>query len=128
MVKHRVGEYSRVDGNTIIHTNTVEGYFSILKRGINGVYHHVGRKHLHRYLSEFDFRYNSREVTDGERVLAALKGFEGKPLTYRTRANQKQKALGSTAIKPNAKTCLDRRGAPEKECGRADLGMSRRAR
>lgn len=86
VVKHTEGEYSRVDGDTIIHTNTVEGYFSILKRGINGVYHHVGKQHLHRYLSEFDFRYNSREVTDGERALEALKGFEGKRLTYRTRA------------------------------------------
>lgn len=89
VVKHTEGEYSRVDGNTIIHTNTVEGYFSILKRGINGVYHHVGKQHLHRYLSEFDFRYNSRKETDGERALQALKGFEGKRLTYRPRTNNR---------------------------------------
>jgi len=74
----------RWDEGVMVTTNTVEGYFSLLKRGINGVYHHVGRKHLHRYLSEFDFRYNARKVTDGERALEALKGFEGKRLTYRT--------------------------------------------
>jgi hypothetical protein len=49
-----------------------DGYFSILKRGINGVYHHVGKQHLHRYLSEFDFRYNSRDIEDGERSLLAI--------------------------------------------------------
>jgi hypothetical protein len=48
-------------------TNTVEGFFATLKRGINGVYHHVSKEHLHRYLTEFDFRYNAREVSDVER-------------------------------------------------------------
>jgi transposase-like protein len=69
-----------VDGE--VHTNTVENFFSILKRGINGVYHHVSEAHLHRYLSEFDFRYNAREVTDGERTVMALAGSEGKRLKY----------------------------------------------
>src|SRR5437868_417447 len=56
-VNHSANEYVR----GLAHTNTVEGYFSLLKRGINGTYHHVSEKHLHRYLAEFDFRYNSRK-------------------------------------------------------------------
>lgn len=81
-VNHEAGEYVR----GLAHTNTIEGYFSILKRGINGVYHHVSRKHLHRYLAEFDFRYNNRValgVNDNSRTVAMLKGAEGKRLTYR---------------------------------------------
>ena len=65
------------------HTNTVESYFAILRRGIFGVYHHVSPKHLKRYVGEFDFRYNARGVTDGERASKALRGIEGKRLTYR---------------------------------------------
>jgi hypothetical protein len=72
-----------------ISTNTVEGYFSILKRGITGVYHHVSEAHLHRYLAEFDFRYNTRvalKIDDVARAERALKGVKGKRLTYtRTR-------------------------------------------
>jgi transposase-like protein len=83
LVNHTADEYVRYEEGACITTNTVEGYFATLKRGINGVYHHVGRKHLHRYLSEFDFRYNGREETDGQRALNALKGFEGKRLTYK---------------------------------------------
>jgi hypothetical protein len=83
LVNHFADEYVRYDEGVCVTTNTVEGYFATLKRGINGVYHHVGRKHLHRYLSEFDFRYNAREVTDGARADEALKGFDGKRLTYR---------------------------------------------
>ncbi len=81
-VNHLKGEYARGD----VFTNTVEGYFSILKRGINGVYHHVGRQHLHRYLSEFDFRYNHRVrlgVDDDARARLALKQVEGRRLMYR---------------------------------------------
>jgi hypothetical protein len=84
LVNHKADEYVRYEEGFCVTTNTVEGYFSLLKRGINGVYHHVGRKHLHRYLSEFDFRYNNRKVTDGERAQLALRGFEGKRLTYKT--------------------------------------------
>src|ERR1044072_5377793 len=84
LVNHTADEYVRYEEGFCVTTNTIEGYFAILKRGINGVYHHVGRNHLHRYLSEFDFRYNNRKVTDGERALQALKGFEGKRLTYKT--------------------------------------------
>jgi hypothetical protein len=83
LVNHSADEYVRFDEGVMITTNTVEGFFSILKRGINGVYHHVGRKHLHRYLGEFDFRYNERHVTDGERAQKALAGFDGKRLTYK---------------------------------------------
>lgn len=80
-VNHSIGEYVRGD----VHTNTIEGYFSILKRGITGVYHHVSPQHLKRYLAEFDFRYNERSalhVTDVERAEKAVKGTVGKRLTY----------------------------------------------
>lgn len=68
---------------TDIHSNTVEGFFSILKRGIIGIFHNVSKKHLHRYLSEFEFRYNSRTMNDDARLAVALKGAEGKRLYYR---------------------------------------------
>lgn len=81
-VNHSKKEYARGE----VTTNTVEGYFSILKRGLNGVYHHVSAAHLQRYVNEFDFRYNNREslgVDDVERTNEALKGISGKRLTYR---------------------------------------------
>ena len=65
------------------YTNTVEGFFSILKRGINGVYHHVGRGHLARYCDEFAFRYENRKVSDGQRATLLVAGAEGKRLTYK---------------------------------------------
>lgn len=80
-VNHGIEEYVRGDA----YTNTVEGYFSILKRGITGTYHHVSQVHLKRYLAEFDFRYNERSslgVSDAERAMKAIKGAEGKRLTY----------------------------------------------
>jgi transposase-like protein len=79
-VNHASGEYVRKGE---IHTNTVEGYFSIFKRGMKGVYQHCAEKHLHRYLAEFDFRYNHRKIDDVTRTQAAVKGAEGKRLTYR---------------------------------------------
>jgi transposase-like protein len=100
-VKHTAKEYVRYwnevtaqmrpDGKpvvvtTTITTNSVEGYFSIFKRGMKGVYQHCDEKHLHRYLAEFDFRYNHRTLlgfSDGERAALAIKGGEGKRLTYR---------------------------------------------
>ncbi len=82
-VNHRAGEYVRRENGVVISTNTIEGYFATLKRGINGVYHHVGKQHLHRYLSEFDFRYNSRKENDGVRTRLALKGVNGKRLLLR---------------------------------------------
>ncbi len=81
-VKHSKKEYVRGE----VHTNTVEGYYSIFKRGMKGVYQHCAEKHLHRYLSEFDFRYSNRValgVNDGERADLAIKGAAGKRLTYR---------------------------------------------
>ena len=81
-VTHSKGEY----GRGIIHTNTVEGYYSVFKKGMRGVYQHCGRKHLHRYAAEFDFRYSNREAAgtnDMERTDAALAGIVGKRLTYR---------------------------------------------
>jgi transposase-like protein len=81
-VKHSAGEYVRGD----VYTNTIEGYFSIFKRGMRGVYQHCAEKHLHRYLSEFDFRYNHRVklgFNDGDRAALAVKNADGKRLTYR---------------------------------------------
>lgn len=77
-VKHSMYEYVRGD----VTTNAVEGFFGNLKRGLNGIYHSVSRKHLHRYLSEFQFRFNNRDLTDGERAVAAIKAAQGKRLTY----------------------------------------------
>ena len=82
-VRHGAGEY--VNGNA--HTNTAEGFFSILKRGINGVYHHVSEQHLDRYLAEFGFRYDNRKVEDAVRVSIALGQIEGKRLTYKVHNN-----------------------------------------
>lgn len=80
VVRHSLKEYSLPGG---IHTNTVEGYFSLLKRGLVGTFHHVGEQHLQRYVTEFDFRYNNRKVSDAERADEALKQIGGKRLTYR---------------------------------------------
>lgn len=66
-----------------VHVNTCESFRALLKRGVHGTYHHWSVKHLHRYLSEFDFRFNMRKASDGERTLEMLKGFEGKRLMYR---------------------------------------------
>ena len=78
-VHHSSGEYVRGS----VHTNTVEGFFSLLKRGINGVYHHVGKGHLGRYCDEFSFRYSNRKMSDGARAELAVLGAEGKRLTYK---------------------------------------------
>lgn len=83
VVNHSKKEYARRKNGKLITTNTVEGFHGLLKRGIYGVYHHVGRKHLHRYLAEFDFRYNARHVGDGQRAILAVRGIEGKRLTYK---------------------------------------------
>jgi transposase-like protein len=77
---HGEGEY--VVGG-INHTNTVENFFSIFKRGVIGTYHHMSKVHLHRYCVEFDFRYNTRTVDDRTRSDELLKGIVGKRLTYR---------------------------------------------
>ena len=81
-VNHSIGEYVR----GAVHTNTIEGYFSIMKRGIRGIYHHVSQQHLKRYLAEFDFRYNERAalgVCDEDRAERLIGGIVGKRLMYR---------------------------------------------
>src|SRR5262249_36218550 len=83
-VNHKNDEWVRDD----VHTNTVEGYFSIFKRGMKGVYQHCSEKHLHRYVAEFDFRYNNRAalgIEDQERATAALSGVVGKRLKYQSK-------------------------------------------
>lgn len=75
--------YQYVHPQTGAHSNTIEGYFSIFKRGMKGVYQHCAEKHLQAYLHEFDFRYTHRKISDAERAELALKGAEGKRLTYR---------------------------------------------
>lgn len=88
LVDHGAGEYVRNDA----HSNTVEGYFATLKRGIVGTYHHVSEAHLSRYLAEFDFRHSERSglgVNDSERATKAIQGIVGKRLTYR-RTNETQ--------------------------------------
>ena len=84
-VRHGAGEYGRGD----VHTNTVEGFYSVFKRGMKGVYQHCSERHLHRYVAEFDFRYNNRTrlgVEDAQRTINALRGIVGKRLTYRQSA------------------------------------------
>jgi hypothetical protein len=66
-----------------VHTNTVEGFFSLLKRGIVGTFHHVSKEHLARYCDEFSFRYSARQVSDATRAGLLVKGAEGKRLTYK---------------------------------------------
>jgi transposase-like protein len=83
MVNHEAGEYGRGD----VHTNTIESYYSVFKRGMKGTYQHCDEKHLHRYAAEFDFRYNNRSglgVNDVARTEAIIRGIVGKRLTYRT--------------------------------------------
>ena len=79
VVHHGRGEYGRGE----VHTNTIEGYFSLFKRGMKGVYQHCAKRHLHRYLAEFDFRYNEREVSDVERADLLMAGVVGRRLMYR---------------------------------------------
>ena len=89
-VNHGAEEYVSLADPTV-HTNTIEGYFSIFKRGMKGVYQHASKKHLHRYMAEFDFRYSHRValgVNDGERASIMLAGVVGKRLTYRTIARE----------------------------------------
>ncbi len=89
VVHHKRGEYVAKNAPEL-HTNTIEGFFSIFKRGMKGVYQHCAHNHLHRYLAEFDFRYNNRKalgVEDSERAEKLLKGVVGRRLTYQTIAD-----------------------------------------
>jgi hypothetical protein len=83
VVKHSADEYVRGEN----YTNTVEGFFSLLKRGINGSFHHVSRGHLHRYVDEFAFRYENRKATDGDRANRLVAAAEGKRLAYQQPAS-----------------------------------------
>jgi len=78
-VNHKRKEYVRGD----VTTNTVESFFATVKRGLNGIYHAVSKEHLHRYMAEFEFRYNNRNIEDGERIRAAVQAAEGKRLLYK---------------------------------------------
>ncbi len=79
VIRHSLGKY--VEGD--VYTNTVESFFALLKRGVHGTFHHVSKKHLHRYCDEFSFRWNHRKVDDGMRTEAAIRAAEGKRLTYK---------------------------------------------
>jgi hypothetical protein len=78
-VRHSTYEYVRGD----VHTNSIEGFFGMLRRGLNGIYHSVSKKHLHRYLAEFEFRHNNGKLEDGERTQKAIRCADGKRLTYK---------------------------------------------
>jgi transposase-like protein len=78
-VCHSAGEYARGE----VHTNTAESSFAVVKRGLIGIYHNVSKEHLHRYIAQFDFVWNNREMNDGERTIAAIQSAEGKRLTYK---------------------------------------------
>jgi transposase-like protein len=80
-VNHSADEYVRLGG--FLHVNTAECRFSLMKRAVFGPHHSISEAHLHRYLAEWDFKWNTRKVRDGERAALALKGIEGKRLTYR---------------------------------------------
>lgn len=83
IIRHTIGEYARGD----VTSNTAESFFAILKRGIYGTFHAVSKKHLHRYIDEFAFRWNTRKVNDGERITEAIRAAEGKRLMYRQPIN-----------------------------------------
>ncbi len=86
-VRHGAGEYVRGD----VHTNTLEGFYSVFKRGMKGIYQHCSEKHLHRYVAEFDFRYSNRVrlgVNDAERTTRAIRGAAGKRLMYQAPRSQ----------------------------------------
>ena len=80
-VNHSADEYVRLGG--FLHINTAECRFSLMKRAVFGTHHSISEAHLHRYLTEWDFKWNTRRLKDGERAALAIKGIEGKRLTYR---------------------------------------------
>jgi transposase-like protein len=82
-VKHAMGEYVRREKTRTVTTNGVEGFFSLLKRGVVGTFHHISEQHLPLYLAEFDHRHNHRNVSDGARTVEALKKTAGKRLFYK---------------------------------------------
>jgi transposase-like protein len=99
VVTHKKREYSRRENGRHITTNTVEGFFGLVKRGVYGVYHHWGRGYMQQYLNEFDFRYNHRKMTDSERTLKMLKATEWKRLTLREPRRASAQSRGDISIK-----------------------------
>lgn len=100
VVNHSAEEYVSI-ANPIIHTNTVEGFYSIFKRGMRGVYQHCGSRHLHRYVAEFDFRYSNRSFlgcNDNERMDRCLSGTVDKRLTYRRPYGRRSYGLHAAAV------------------------------
>ena len=85
LIDHGRKEYVRED----VHVDTLEAWLSLLKRGLNGTYHHVSPQHLDRYVGEFQFRYNARKTKDGERATKAMRGAEGKRLVYKDAIKKK---------------------------------------
>jgi transposase-like protein len=88
-INHSAGQYVKTITNEkgetqTLTTNTAESFFALFKRGVYGTFHHISKKHMHRYCNEFDFRWNGRELMDSERRDAAVRGAEGKRLMYRT--------------------------------------------
>ena len=83
-VKHGAGEFSRHEPDMVVTTANVESYFSLLKRGVIGTFHHISEQHLPLYLAEFDYRYNGRKLSDGQRTIEGLQKAEGKRLMYQT--------------------------------------------
>ena len=96
---HEVINHSKTYVRGVIHTNFAESYHSLLKRGIVGSFHHVSEQHLPRYLREFEFRWNSRKETDGERTVAAIQGARGKRLYFRTPVARTDHGPGSSFVR-----------------------------
>jgi transposase-like protein len=96
-VNHSEGEYARMEGDLNVHTNTAESFFALLKRGHYGIFHQLSKHHLFRYCNEFGFRWTYRYVTDGERMVEAIKGAEGKRLMYKQPVDPKPNGL----VKPD---------------------------
>ena len=83
-VDHHVGEYARRDkSGTLVTTNTAEGFFGNSKRSIDGTHHHISRQHTNLYFAELDYKYNTREETDGKRTVGAIRKVEGKRVMYK---------------------------------------------
>jgi ISXO2-like transposase domain len=106
-VNHTANEYVRHEDGVCITTNTVEGYFGIIKRGIDGIYHHLGKAYIDQYLREFDFRYNVRRMNDRDRNILAVKKTSGKRLTLREPKAAKVAQTGGEAAKHTRNNLLD---------------------
>jgi ISXO2-like transposase domain len=106
-VNHSANEYARLSG--FIHTNTAENFFSILKRGITGSYHHVSEAHLHRYLSEFDYRYNTRHMTDFEFLASLFDARHRREAPHLSTASRRP----TSGLRPSAPPAGDRSTKPK---------------